>query len=721
MRILIFYVTIVSVLFIDDVTSQNLFVDPGFDEPVPMPNSLHDCQYYTGENFDKATSTWRRSTNGTPDIISARDSECYKHMDKEFFTSQCVGVYLGYKNTENYYEVKEVIETTLSESLERDKNYRIEIDLLLNKNATINFPQITLHDIRHINVVLKDSKSTCSDTLLLPISGDPACSWAKCSLVFTAKYDFDIVQIDYLSDVFRDSKKSLFVYGYLDNFSLVKTSKKATIFKEDFRDDKSELNSTKFSYYFDRDIPTLSDMESQRMMSNFEKLKLQRIVKIKTVGFTDDSHSIAHNSILSGKRASSALALIRKIIAVDSIQYVASGKGIDRGVSSELARRVDVLVDYKDAEVAPWYQTSNNPQLAFNYSFLGNVELSKKVNNVERSIRLARDAEPSFDKVPFDAHKLIVVKAKQARVVLINESHTSPDHRVFVSDLLPDLRTLGYNRLAVEALQSDDNEQSLTMKDPVFLRYLLDAKNQGYSLVSYDNKSNEEPNWNEIEKGDGVEYADGYETLSKSMNIRDYNQFLNLEIYIDNLPEREKVIIHVGHRHGGEVQIGDWKPLGAYLSEKYGSEAILSIDQVILNDCVSIDSNDYYNQYNPKKSIVCTVGTKPYAKKIFNPISMSYQAVTDLQILHTDHEIRLQSDTSMIYVNHSEISNCEYPLAIMIYESHANPRTDIAYSAIEVKHREDLKPSIIPNDNKYNVLIKDSRNNVVAYDTSSQR
>ncbi|MFT6337474.1 MAG: hypothetical protein ACI86M_003917 [Saprospiraceae bacterium] len=67
--------------------SQNYFVDPGFDEPIPMPNSITECQYSKGETFDEASKLWERSNNGSPDILISRQEYCPKHMDKIFFTS----------------------------------------------------------------------------------------------------------------------------------------------------------------------------------------------------------------------------------------------------------------------------------------------------------------------------------------------------------------------------------------------------------------------------------------------------------------------------------------------------------------------------------------------------------------------------------------------------------------------------------------------------------
>ncbi len=721
MRRKIFFIFLLISYLVRDTSCQNLFVDPGFEEPIPIPNSLHDCQVYNGERFDKTTNVWRRSNDGSPEIMISRVSDCYNHMDKAFFSSQCVGLFLGYNNIKNGTKGKEPIETTLSQSLEKGKNYSLSFDILINKNATNSHPGFSVYNIKHVNIILKDSKNSVTDTLLLTVSDDANLQWSKCSLIFEANESYDVVQFDYISKYFYARDQSCLIYAYLDNFNLVQTTQKATVFKNELRNNEAELNSIKLTYYFDSDNSQLSESEHQKMLSDLGKLTLQDMIEVTAHGFTDDSHTSNYNATLSKKRAKNVLESIRKYFSNNSIKYIATGEGIDKSMNKKLARRVDVLISYKEFDVAPWYQTSNNPQRAINYSFLHNTGIAQKMSNVQNSLQIISGQSLKFDKRPFDSDKMILAKAKNAKILIINESHTSPSHRAYIANLLPRLQPLGYNKLAIEALLTDNDEHSLTIKDPVFLRYLLEAKRLGFDLSSYDNKTKEEPDWDkEIKKMEGIEYKEGFQNMAKDMNIRDYNQFLNLKNDIDNLRDGEKIIIHVGHGHGEQFQKGDWKPLGAYLAEKYSEELVLSIDQVTLNNCIYRDSNYYYNQYKPKKSIICSTNGKPYVREEFNPISMSYMAMVDLQILHSDDNLDMNSDTSIIHVSHGQLETANYPLAIMIYQSSDDPKTDIAYSAIEVKHAEDWKPSIVPNDFKYKILIKDANNQVILYDTDSK-
>ncbi len=699
---------------------QNYFIDPFFNEPTAPYNATSENCGDRGKIFDEYSKVYFRVGDGSPDIVVPIKEDCKWYVSSPLVKSQCLGMVFYNATPQRKRSYKEPVFTTLNRTLIKNKTYEISFDILCNPQFYHTQNDVTLFNANHFNVILKSSSSDLSDTLTVSVAVDAHTNWESSKLVFKSKSDFDIVQFDFLSQDFFNSERKLYLNIYLDNFKLVASDENPKLFKKVKVENKSHLNFQNLSYYFNSNEKELPSTEKSRLLVDLKKLNLLDLKSVSIQAYTDNTNSIEYNNSLSSRRAQNILQVLRKHFKDDSIEYTLEGKGIDTHKNGEKARRVDINIKYKKGEVAPWYKTSNNEQSTFNYSYLGNIELGKRRDRVSVSKRFRKNDVPVFDDVPIDAHKMIIAKAKKAKVLIINESHTYPSHRAFISKLLPNLKDCGYNKLAVEAMQENDDPHSLTFKDPVFLRYLLDAQEKGYELLSYDNKTSAEPNWQDIKQIEGAEYASGYENVSRDMNIRDYNEFLNLEDDIDKLADGEKMIIHLGHGHGRKMQVDQWKPLGAYLSDKYGSDAILSIDQVTLNNCISIDSNDYYQQYRPTKSIVCASDRKPYMEKVFSPLTFSFESVVDLQILHPAIKAKLSIDTSYIYVKHTELTDAAYPLAIIIYESTADPRMDIAYSAIEVKHEEDLKPSIIPNSGRYKILIKDSKNKILAYNTHSQ-
>jgi len=99
----------------------------------------------------------------------------------------------------------------------------------------------------------------------------------------------------------------------------------------------------------------------------------------------------------------------------------------------------------------------------------------------------------------------IVVRAKQTRIVILDEDHLSPRDRAFGLEVARALRPLGYDVLAAEALTRDkDDAVSLEkmeqlsrdgyvrqssgyyLNDPVFADFFRQAMQMGYRPVSYE-------------------------------------------------------------------------------------------------------------------------------------------------------------------------------------------------------------------------------------------
>ncbi|RUO73179.1 hypothetical protein [Idiomarina ramblicola] len=154
----------------------------------------------------------------------------------------------------------------------------------------------------------------------------------------------------------------------------------------------------------------------------------------------------------------------------------------------------------------------------------------------------------------------IVETSGEYQILMINEAHHVPQHRVLTYRLLKGLWEQGYRYLALEALS--ENAENELAKDyvseksgfytvePVFANLLVHAQQLGFQLVSYDY---------------GSEMQGGTEAREKSAakNLR--------EKIFDNTPDA-KVIIHVGYNHINE---DGW--LAYYLKES------LELDPLTIN------------------------------------------------------------------------------------------------------------------------------------------
>jgi len=139
-----------------------------------------------------------------------------------------------------------------------------------------------------------------------------------------------------------------------------------------------------------------------------------------------------------------------------------------------------------------------------------------------------------------DAVDAIVEKSAERQIVMINEAHHVPQHRVLTYRLLKGLWEQGYRYLALEAL-AENAEKELAdeyvsenagyyIVEPIFANLIMHAQQLGFQLVSYDY---------------GSELSGGTEAREKSSakNLR--------EKIFDNSPDA-KVVIHVGYSHINE-------------------------------------------------------------------------------------------------------------------------------------------------------------------------
>ncbi|MEL7729023.1 hypothetical protein AAG612_05755 [Citromicrobium bathyomarinum] len=151
----------------------------------------------------------------------------------------------------------------------------------------------------------------------------------------------------------------------------------------------------------------------------------------------------------------------------------------------------------------------------------------------------------------------IVERARQSRVVIVNESHSVTRHRDTVRQLLGALRPLGYTVYAAETFSNaqdgvDPVEANAALAwphvtdgtytlEPVFGRLVREAKGLGYRLVAYE----ETP----------TQSAPQDASVEERIRARETAQAENLAAILATMDDGEKLIIHVGYSHASEVPV----------------------------------------------------------------------------------------------------------------------------------------------------------------------
>lgn len=97
----------------------------------------------------------------------------------------------------------------------------------------------------------------------------------------------------------------------------------------------------------------------------------------------------------------------------------------------------------------------------------------------------------------------IINEAKKHKIVMINENHFYPNHRILVSNLLPKLKEIGYTYLALEALDTTQDsllntpngypvlDTGFYTSEQNYSNLIRKAKKLGFEFVAYENMDNE--------------------------------------------------------------------------------------------------------------------------------------------------------------------------------------------------------------------------------------
>jgi hypothetical protein len=238
--------------------------------------------------------------------------------------------------------------------------------------------------------------------------------------------------------------------------------------------------------------------------------------------------------------------------------------------------------------------------LATYYSFVGKAQ--------KPAASTLPQASQPYQLVPIE--RLLVARAQATSVVLLNEAHDQPAHRVYCRQLLAQLAPLGYHYFAVEALTPEAtglNERKFPLSssgfytcEPSMGNLLRAATEAGFYVVGHEIKESQEK-----------EIAD----WRQRSNYRDSMQAVNILAVLRAHPQA-KVFAYVGYDHVREKTNEGIKRLATYLRE-LGNINPLTIDQTLV-----------YPSAKKAGPLVLTSASGTPA------IIGLYQGYVDLQVVH---------------------------------------------------------------------------------------
>ena len=192
------------------------------------------------------------------------------------------------------------------------------------------------------------------------------------------------------------------------------------------------------------------------------------------------------------------------------------------------------------------------------------------------------------------AVEAITKAAAGNQVVMVNEAHHIPQHRMLTLELLKRLKKQGYKYFAAETLYETDTDlnkrgypllsSGAYMTEPIYGDVIRTALRLGYKVIPYD------------APGRG------------GMDARERGAATNLKNRIFDNDPQAKVLVHVGFGHNVEVAVTSGKLLAGYLKEFTGIDP-LTVEQTSMTEhsAPEYEFSLYrmvMKQYNPKEPIV---------------------------------------------------------------------------------------------------------------------
>lgn len=301
---------------------------------------------------------------------------------------------------------------------------------------------------------------------------------------------------------------------------------------------------------------------------------------------------------------------------------------------------------------------------------------------------------------PIDAKEYIIRRAKNEQIVILNEAHHIPIHRVFTSTLLKELYQSGFRYLGAETLSHEDSllnqrkyptlASGYYTKEPQYGNLIREALQLGFQLFPYEAATPEE-------------FASG--------KTREIAQAHNIEKIIRRDP-KAKILIHCGYSHVFETPLeSDWeKAMAGRVKEFTGINPFTINQQRWTESGESSKEEPLYKLMNVEKPSI-------YVNAAGEAYPATTAAQTDIQVVHPRTTYRHGRPTWLFrdgkwkpYFLTKDQLSLDFPCLVLAYragetKSQTTPFDQaIPVDVIELKRADERKALVLPSDD-YRIIL----------------
>ncbi len=310
-----------------------------------------------------------------------------------------------------------------------------------------------------------------------------------------------------------------------------------------------------------------------------------------------------------------------------------------------------------------------------------------------------------------NAKEFILKKARSEQIIIINEAHNQPYHRVFTTSLLHDLYAAGFRYFSAETLTNYDffvnkirknkyptlNSGYYT-REPFYGNLIREAADEGFKIFGYESTRLRRSH-------------------TPGINQREIDQAKNIKKILDKDP-KAKILIHCGYDHIVETPYPGWgKAMAGRLYEYTGINPF-TIDQVKLtehssseyqNPLWSLINLDYYAMFvdSAGQTFASLQGEKRYDAKIYHPKT---------KWLHGRPHWAFENNRAPYFIK--EKISLIFPCLVFAFiakEKKQNKKA-IPFDVIELKSPTDNKALSLKKGQKFTIVMRDKNSEEQKFD-----
>ncbi len=286
---------------------------------------------------------------------------------------------------------------------------------------------------------------------------------------------------------------------------------------------------------------------------------------------------------------SEAKALLKKLWAVPLLMAMATGAPAQTEADSQCENSALRRLAGENWSTSVWFslgryralEDSCRPESNSGWYEGIRAELESFVGNHATALSYMdpdRDFASPVTSIP--AAEYVIERARDHRIVMVNERHHVSTDRLLTMELLAPLAEQGFRYFAIEAVWSGDPvnargypipQTGYYVNDVVFAEVVRLAIELGYQIIAYESEQGQETSTNIPA------------SVTSSFGRRDWVQAKNIVNRVFDIDADAKLFVHAGYSHIRDSSTEEWPTMARFLRESTGFD-LLAVDQTVYSE-----------------------------------------------------------------------------------------------------------------------------------------